>query len=46
MIIDPSIIRDEIKPTLRQLEVATLPLVILTICIIFLLAVSVLGFRR
>jgi serine/threonine protein kinase len=46
VIIDPALIREKIKPTLRQLTVATLPLVILTICIIFLLAVSVLGFRQ
>jgi serine/threonine protein kinase len=46
VIIAPDLIRDEIKPTLRQLAVAGLPLVILAICIIFLLAVSVLGFRQ
>ena len=46
VIIDPALIRGEINLTLRELAVAALPLAIFAICIIFLLAVSMLCFRR
>jgi len=46
IIIDPASIRREINPTLRKMAVDVLFLVILVACLVFLLTISLLCFRR
>jgi serine/threonine protein kinase len=44
-IIDPALVRREINPALRKVAVDVLSLVILAACLLFLLMISLLGFR-
>jgi len=44
-IIDPALVRREINPALRKMAVDVLSLVVLAACLLFLLMISLLGFR-